>query len=224
MDLIFAMDVKSGLVVHGERGMRETYRPLDWGLSRDPEPRAYLRELRPRHLYIADLDRIMGISPHGYPVSTLLPWDGLLLLDRGARSPDDLRCPPGITPVIGTETAGPNLAAYKGGYLSIDIRDGHVLPRGDAPETFLRSAACWDFEAVILLAISAVGTGGGVPPPGTLDRYRASYPSRLLWGGGVRDTSDLSLLEEAGFDGAIVCTGVHSGKIPVVWIRRGATC
>ncbi|HDS63384.1 MAG TPA: nickel transporter, partial [Methanofollis liminatans] len=28
----------------------------------------------------------------------------------------------------------------------------------------------------------------------------------------------------AGFDGAIVATGVHRGTIPLEWLREGRTC
>ncbi|MDD1666553.1 MAG: nickel transporter, partial [Methanomicrobiales archaeon] len=35
---------------------------------------------------------------------------------------------------------------------------------------------------------------------------------------------DLEELRDAGFDGAIVATGVHRGAIPLEWVRRGSLC
>ena len=34
----------------------------------------------------------------------------------------------------------------------------------------------------------------------------------------------LDMLADAGFDGAIIATALHSGRIPLEWIRRGRVC
>ena len=36
--------------------------------------------------------------------------------------------------------------------------------------------------------------------------------------------TDLQLLSDAGFDGAIIATALHHGAVPLAWIRRGCCC
>ena len=74
-----------------------------------------------------------------------------------------------------------------------------------------------------MLDIEGVGTGRGLDPV-FLDRCRAAYPNRLLWGGGVATMEDLYLLKEHDYDGAIIATALHNGAIPLDLIRRGHLC
>ncbi len=63
-----------------------------------------------------------------------------------------------IVNIVGTETGGSDLSGYHGGFLSIDIKQGRVIPSGNDPVDVFTSAQHWDFEGCILLNISAVGT------------------------------------------------------------------
>lgn len=223
MDLILALDIMGGLVVHGKSGNRSSYAPLDWGISKSAEPLIYIRVIRPRHLYIADLDRIGGQPGNDYQVMAVAHFVDSCFVDRGCRSPEDCLPLPGTIAVIGTETAGADLSGYQGGFLSVDIRDGLVLPSGVRPEEVLKEASGLDLEGCIILNLGAVGTGGGVSGP-DLSRLRACYPGRLLYGGGVASEQDLDRIMDAGFDGAIVTTAVHSGAIPLDAVREGTWC
>jgi phosphoribosylformimino-5-aminoimidazole carboxamide ribotide isomerase len=107
--------------------------------------------------------------------------------------------------------------------LSVDIRDGRVIPSGREPADVLRQANGWKFSGCIILNISAVGTGEGLNPA-LLATLRAAYHRKLFWGGGVATTADLGALCKAGFDGAIIATALHKKKIPLSWIRRGRVC
>ena len=53
---------------------------------------------------------------------------------------------------------------------------------------------------------------------------RNAYGKKLFYGGGVRNGHDLDRLARAGFDGAIVATGVHKGSIPLESLREGYWC
>jgi phosphoribosylformimino-5-aminoimidazole carboxamide ribotide isomerase len=53
---------------------------------------------------------------------------------------------------------------------------------------------------------------------------REAFSGKLLWGGGVASVDDLELLENSGFDGAIIATALHNNTIPVEMIRRGKFC
>lgn len=220
MDLILAADLKGGHIVHGKSGMRDEYRPIVTPLASSSEPIRYLEEIQPRYLYIADLDRISGTGDHDLLIPSLADRVSLLMLDRGCRGPADILMHPRVISIIGTETAGPDLSSYRDGYLSVDMKEGRMLPSLTDPLPFLETAGGYSFDGCILLDISGVGTQSGLDPQ-RLSRYRAAYQGRLLWGGGVSSMEDLFLLDEQGYDGAIIATAVHRGAIPVDLIRRG---
>jgi phosphoribosylformimino-5-aminoimidazole carboxamide ribotide isomerase len=223
MELVLAMDLKGGLVVHGKSGQRETYKPLDWGCSPTAEPVGFVKAIGPKYIYIADLDRIEGKGSHDRLVAACARQVSLCYADRGCRSPHDFLSGYHITNIVGTETGGEDLSHYDGGFLSLDIKNGRVIPSGREPVAVLRQANGWKFEGCIVLNIGAVGTETGLNRE-ILDEMRAAYHRKLFWGGGVAAIADLHILQDAGFDGAIIATAFHHGKIPPDWIRRGRVC
>jgi len=223
MELVLAMDLKGDQVVHGKSGHRETYKPLDWGCSPTAEPIGFVKAIAPKNIYIADLDRIEGTGSHDRVVAECARQVSRCYLDRGCRSPDDILEGYHITNIVGTETGGENLSAYHGGFLSLDLKNGRVIPSGRKPFDVLRQANSWKFGGCIILNIGAVGTESGLDPV-VLDEMRAAYHRKLFWGGGVATPDDLALLCDAGFDGAIIATAIHHKKIPLAWIRRGRVC
>lgn len=220
MDLILAMDLKSGLVVHGMKGDRVSYRPLDWGLSPTADPAGYVEAIGPRFLYVADLDRIDRTGDHDREVFRCASMVDTCYVDRGVTSPGEFIEGDNIVNIVGTETAGDDLSVFGSGFLSIDVKNGRVIPGGLDPLDILARAEDWPFEGCIILDISAVGTGSGIDA-GKLEHLRSAYGRSLFYGGGVSGTRDLSVLVESGFDGAIVATALHRGRIPAESIRRG---
>ncbi len=223
MELVLAMDLKDGLVVHGERGDRMNYRPLTWGASPVADPEGFIRHIRPRSIYIADLDRITGAGSHDGLLARCNQLVRHCYADRGCRGPEDLLSLEHFENVIGTETAGNMLTRYKSGYLSIDMKEGKVIPSGRDPMEYIRSANELCFDGCILLDISGVGTSKGLDQE-LLIQMREAFSGRLLWGGGVASVEDLEMLGNSGFDGAIVATALHTNTIPVEIIRRGIFC
>ena len=223
MDLILAMDLKDNLVVHGKSGHRETYKPLDWGCSPTADPVGFVRAIAPKFIYIADLDRIESRGSHDRIIAECARNVSACYVDRGSRSPTDLLPGYHISTIIGTETGGKDLSKYAGGFLSLDLKDGRVVPSGRDPMAMLRQANGWKFEGCIILNIGAVGTEEGLNKD-MLDAMRSAYHKKLFWGGGVAGVADLTLLRESGFDGAIIATALHHKKIPLAWIRMGRLC
>jgi phosphoribosylformimino-5-aminoimidazole carboxamide ribotide isomerase len=223
MDVILAMDLMGGKVVHGRKGERAAYRPLLWGLSPSADPVEYVQFLHPRFLYIADLDRIQGCGSHEEAIKTCAALVERTYLDRGCRSPADCLRNPGITDVVGTETAGEDLSAFHGGYLSLDLRDGRVVPHDQDPTLLLARLASLDFAGAILLNIGAVGTFA-MPAEATLRSWRDACSCPLLYGGGVSGEGDLVRLRDLGYEGAIVSTALHRGRIPLSLVQEGCLC
>jgi phosphoribosylformimino-5-aminoimidazole carboxamide ribotide isomerase len=223
MDLILAIDLKNNLVVHGKSGQRGSYKPLDWGCSPTAEPVGFVMAIAPKYIYIADLDRIERTGSHDRIIAECARLVSICYADRGCHVPDDFLHGYHITNIVGTETGGEELSQYNGGFLSLDIKNGCVVPSGRKPLDILRQANGWKFEGCIILNIQAVGTGTGVNRD-MLETMRAAYHRKLFYGGGVAAIADLHILRDAGFDGAIIATAFHHGKIPLDWIRRGYVC
>jgi phosphoribosylformimino-5-aminoimidazole carboxamide ribotide isomerase len=223
MDLILAIDLKGGVVVHGSAGERSRYAPLTWGLASSAVPLAYVSELSPKYIYIADLDRIERQNGNLSHIASCARLVDRCYVDRGCRSPSEYLDMEHVVNVVGTETAGEDLSIYEGGYLSIDIRDGSVIPNGEDLLEILEKAENWAFDGVIILNLGSVGTGAGIRSL-PIEAIRSAYSGTLLFGGGVASTTDLQDLASAGYDGAIVATAVHRGAIPLSWMRRGRLC
>jgi len=222
MDLVLALDLMGGQVVHGAGGERARYRPLLLPGVISAEPRAVVSALSPRYLYIADLDRIMGTGDHDDAIRDCARLVQRSYVDRGVRSPADYLEEDNLVNVVGTETGGADLGRYPGGFLSVDVRNGRVIPGGGDPLGLLRDAGGWAFEGCILLNLGRVGTAAGLPEG--LGDIRDACEKTLFYGGGVGSVEDLERLRDAGFDGAILATGVHRGAIPLEWVRRGSFC
>ncbi len=222
MDLILAMDLKGGLVVHGRSGERAGYLPLTWGAAPAAEPVPFVSHIAPRFLYIADLDRIAGKKPHDAVIVSCARLVERCYVDRGTRFPEDVLTGPGLVAVVGTETAAGPISGYRG-FLSVDVKDGRTIPEGRDPCEILKMANNLHFDGCILLNISAVGTGS-LPAQEILETYRMAYEGTLLYGGGVAGEGDLGKIRDSGFDGAIIGTALHRGAIPLEWIRRGSFC
>ena len=223
MDLILAMDLMKGQVVHGQKGERNTYRPLIWGISPSTDPVEYIRFLRPHFLYIADLDHIQRTGSQIQAICECAKEVTRCYVDRGCRSPDDFLFHPSITNVVGTETAGSDLTLYHGGFLSLDIKGGKVVPTGEDPVQLLAELDSLDFDGAILLNIGAVGTGT-IPPLTDLKSCRRAFKGTLFYGGGVGEEKDLYLLYRLGYEGVLISTSLHRGLIPLSFIREGYLC
>ena len=223
MDLVLAMDLRHGAVVHGKQGNRKGYRPLDWGQSPSAEPIRFVSELRPKYLYIADLDRIEGMGSHDDAIRACARLVVCCYVDRGTRTPNEHLEGDHIVNVIGTETCGDDLSRYHGGFLSIDVKRGKVIPSGRTPVDVLMEADRLGFEGCIILNLGAVGTQEGIDTA-TLRPMRAAFSKKLLYGGGVATIDDLHRLAGEGFDGAIIATAVHHGAIPLELVQEGCLC
>jgi phosphoribosylformimino-5-aminoimidazole carboxamide ribotide isomerase len=240
MQLIPVIDLVRGQAVHARAGDRARYRPIESVLTPghlgDPLAlvQAYRDSVGARECYVADLDAIQGGELQRDLLRELARVAAPcgLLLDAGAHSPAGVHAVLALgvsAVVIGLETL-PRLefledavaAAPPGGIVfSLDLRLGRpvLLPAAATnpglpePEDLASRAVDAGVGAVLLLDVGRVGTGGGVDLE-LLRRLRRRFPHvRLLAGGGVAGVEDLRRLADAGCDGALVATALHSGRI-----------
>jgi phosphoribosylformimino-5-aminoimidazole carboxamide ribotide isomerase len=246
MRVIGVVDLRAGRAVHARGGARDRYAPVDViaGVRIDPgDPlalaRAYIDRLGVTELYAADLDAILRHPPQDTVVARLAALGAPLCVDAGVSSVDGARrlLALGVRQVVvGLETL-PSYAALRsvcdavgGGRVafSLDLRgrepvlapDG--IPPGDTLDRVAARAAEAGAGTIIVLDLARVGTGAGLDLE-TLAGIRRAVPHlTLLAGGGVAGPGDLARLAEAGCDGALVATALHTGLIGAAEIAAAA--
>lgn len=221
MKVFFVVDIKSGKVVAGKGGERESYPPIT-AISRlvsSDDALKVIEEIKPRFLYAADLDRIVGLGDNFSLLSKLSKRVEELIADCGFRSPEELENLP-FTPVVGTETFDITQLDRKC-YVSLDFKERFLDASGkfesweDAVE-FLNS---FDLYGLIVLPIHAVGSMR--PDLSVLTKTLELSEHPVMLGGGISGVEDLERLKEMGCSGVLVATAVHKGKIPLDVVRRG---
>ena len=94
---------------------------------------------------------------------------------------------------------------------------------GDNPVALAQRAVGCGVSAVIVLDLARVGASVGVDP-GMLAAMRAAVPNaELVAGGGIRDADDVARAAEAGCDGVLVGTALHTGSLSVRRIHHHGT-
>jgi len=226
---IFVLDIFNGAVVHALQGERSRYEAIEKHskIVSTSEPLGILREIHPKEVYLADLNRLTG-SGENLAIIEEISSRAKTMADIGILKASDLRYLPGIvTPILGTETASFDLMAkaalQRMIVVSIDMKHREVLTRdpdlsAQAPLQFLRRLNGLPLQAVILLELDRVGTSAGLDRK-FLEKAAAVSEHPLILGGGVKGVEDLQALEDLGFSGALVATAVHNGKIPVEMVR-----
>jgi len=227
---VFVLDLFNGSAVHAVRGEREKYQPIA-AMSRVVEtsdPISILELLRPKEVYVADLDRITG-SGDNLDLIGEIARKAETMADIGVSSLKDLDLLPiSCKPVLGTETGSFDLieraSARRDVAVSVDLFGGEVLTHDPAlkvqPLDLIRKLNALPLKEIILLSLDRVGTSKGLDEA-FLRKAADLSDHPLLLGGGVKDGSDLERLGELGLAGALVATAVHDGKIPLDAIRRG---
>ena len=241
MQLIPVIDLSHGVAVHARAGNRAHYEPAESvlapGARGDPHAiiQAYRDVLRARECYLADLDAIQGGDSQRGLLRGLLRsaapcW---LLVDTGisdAGSALELLALGANRVVVGLETlrafddlasivaaAGPERVVF-----SLDLRLGRPVlhPANDESSgpgptavSLAGRAVASGVRTLLVLDVGRVGTDGGVDLT-LIEGLRRRFPSeRLLVGGGVAGRRDLERLRDAGCDGVLLATALHTGRV-----------
>ena len=229
MKCIFVLDIFNGAVVHAVRGERSRYEPIERysQIVSTSEPLGVLGEVRPKEVYVADLNILTG-SGENLAVIRSISRKAKTMADIGISNSSDLdRLPNDITPILGTETAPLQMmeeaAQHRKVVASLDMKNRKVLTRdpllaNQEPLQILLLLNDLPLEAIILLELDRVGTSLGLDRE-FLKKAALISEHQLILGGGVGGVEDLTMLEELGFSGALVATAVHNGRIPVKLVR-----
>ena len=243
MQIIPVLDIAGGIAVHAQAGERTRYAPLQSDLTPGAvgDPLAVLRafhsSLGIHQCYVADLDAIQGGAVQRTLLRELAEFHtgfaGALMVDAGTHLPEGalevLSCGASEV-VVGLETLQAfsdleNIIRVVGTsrvVFSLDLRLGNPIlhpamqdARGAGPEpvSLAEQAAGRGATTILILDLGRVGTGCGVDL-GLLESLRRRLPGvRLLAGGGVLTRADLERMRDAGCDGALVASALHTGRL-----------
>jgi len=228
MEIIFAMDIRGGVVVKGYKGDRERYEPIERHskICTTSDPLNVIDAIRPRRTYIADLDRILGGGSNSLIIKRLSTHTKTLI-DIGIRHLDDVREAEriGETAIIGTETGSLDViraAQSMRVAVSIDVKDGSAMSLDPAlsgdPLQVVERMNLYKVRALLLLNMNLVGTKQGVDFD-FIERVIDISGHPILVAGGIKNSEELDKLEDLGASGVVLSTAIHEGIIPVDLVR-----
>lgn len=225
MKLYFVMDLLRKEVVRAVRGEREKYQPvhLSSGLLDTSDPERAVKNINPKYIYVADLDRIMGEGDNIQVINKISGNVEHLMADCGFKEPAELEGL-GFDGVVGSETF--DLRQLKDNpanvhYVSLDIKNKFM----DASDSFhsweeaLEWLNSFNLKGVVILTLSKVGT---LSLDHDIFNKAAEISDNPLYaGGGVKSLEDILNLDNLGFDGVLIASAFHEGKIDPETIKRG---
>lgn len=228
MDIIFAMDIRGGVVVKGYKGDRERYEPIERHskICKTSDPLDVIDVIKPRRTYIADLDRILGTGSNSLIIKRLGTRTSTLI-DIGIRRLDDVREAERIsdTAIIGTETG--SLDVIRGAQsmrvaVSLDVKDGSVMSSDPAlsgdPLQVVERMNLYKIRELLVLNMNLVGTKQGVDFD-FIKRVIDVSGHPIVVAGGIKDTEELDKLEDLGAAGVVLSTAIHEEIIPIDLVR-----
>lgn len=228
MDIIFAMDIRGGVVVKGYKGDRERYEPIERHskICKTSDPLDVIDVIKPRRTYIADLDRILGTGSNSLIIKRLGTRTSTLI-DIGIRRLDDVREAERIsdTAIIGTETGSLDViraAQSMRVAVSLDVKDGSVMSPDPAlsgdPLQVVERMNLYKIRELLVLNMNLVGTKQGVDFD-FIKRVIDVSGHPIVVAGGIKDTEELDKLEDLGAAGVVLSTAIHEEIIPIDLVR-----
>ncbi len=234
MKIIPVIDVLNCVVVHGVRGKRSEYQPLESVLCESVEPLEVAEAFKTlgfSELYIADLDAIIRGSANFQVFKRIAKEAGLkLMVDAGVTDLEKAQklLDNGVSKVVvGTETLSRKgfvgeavrLFGSERIIVSLDLKGDKVLVKlgfdgCKNPLCVLQEFENMGVSEVIVLDLARVGSGEGVDVD-FLKKVLETASMDVYVGGGVRDIKDLVELKKLGVSGVLVATALHCGKISV---------
>lgn len=221
MKIFFVLDIREGVVVHAEKGEREKYKRIEEKslVVKTSDPNSIVEILRPRFLYVADLDRIAGKGDNLRVIEALAEKVDELIADCGFREPEELRDFK-FKPVLGSETFDITKVDRKC-YVSLDFFDKFV----DRSQKFRNFSEAIEFlntldlEGLIVLNVRRVGTMN--VDFELISKAVEISENPVFVGGGVGSLEDLRRLHEIGCKGVLIATAIHRKALPLDLIRSG---
>ncbi len=221
MDVYFVMDIKQGRVVAGKMGKRDEYREISETskIVSTSDPIEIIDALKPKNVYIADLDRIEKNGDNLRTVLKVSKMVNRLIADLGFEKIESIKYP--FTPVLGTETFDLRMMRDGDYIVSIDIKN-RLLDRSgmfEGVEDVLNYLNSFRIAGIIVLPIHKVGSLNF--DLSVVEKALSISNHPVLTGGGIRNIDDLLIAKEIGIDGVLISTAFHSGLIDPEILSKG---
>jgi phosphoribosylformimino-5-aminoimidazole carboxamide ribotide isomerase len=217
MKIIPVIDLKDGVVVHAQQGMREQYQPISTHLCQSSDIyqviNAFLGVYDFDTIYIADLNAITHQGNHDLLITEVLTtfphiqfW-----IDRGYQRYK--KYPGNYLPVLGSECYSDEtvieLKAFNNHFiLSLDYSISEAL----GAKSLFSDLDLWP-ETIIIMTLNRVGSNQG-PDLDKLNWFCRQYTHKnFIAAGGIRNTTDLQALKQVGVQQALIASALHSGAI-----------
>ncbi|EDL61686.1 HisA/HisF-related TIM barrel protein [Gimesia maris] len=238
MKIIPVLDILNQTIVRGIAGQRETYQPIQSGLTHSSQPLDIAQALQDEfgfsEFYVADLDAILQQRLNLQMYQCLLDAGFTFLLDCGLHFAGDsqpLSKMKGITIVAGLETLESpqelkQLVQNWGAastVFSLDLKQGKPVRNSssdnpyaaiDDPLEIAELSLQQGVNQMILLDLANVGTGQGTGTEALCRTLRSHHPDlRLITGGGIHSIDDLQTQAEQGADAVLVASALHDGRL-----------
>ncbi len=226
MKLFFVIDIMDGIVVRGYKGERESYKPINLfsKVVGSSDPVRVVESLKPKYLYVADLDKIMSRGNNLDLIISIKDRVKELMLDYGFNKPDDVFY--SISPVLGTETfdiRNVEKVEHEKVYVSLDLKENGLL---DASNSFkdwrnaLEFLNTYKLKGIIILTLHKVGTSQSLDFK-ILEKAIEFSENAIYAGGGVKNMDDLFKAKNIVCKGVLNSTAIHNGNLPLELIRKG---
>ncbi|OYV18987.1 MAG: Histidine biosynthesis protein [Methylococcaceae bacterium NSP1-1] len=217
MKIIPVIDLKDGVVVHAQQGMREQYQPISTHLCQSSDIyqviNAFLGVYDFDTIYIADLNAITHQGDHDLLITEVVSSfpDIVFWIDKGYQRFN--KYPGNHLPVLGTECYNDETVLELKDFdnhfiLSLD----YSLSRELGAKSLFSNQDLWP-ETIIIMTLNRVGSNQG-PDLDKLNWFSRQYPHKhFIAAGGIRNTADLLALKQVGVQQALIASALHSGAI-----------
>ena len=224
MQIIPVIDLLNGTVVHAKKGDRKNYQAIQSSISKSSKSLdivSALLEFYPfQQLYIADLNAIQKIGNNNFAeingISQQYP-DLKLWIDAGIGQISDLNLwnDRNFNVILASENFYDldNFLNIKAHLTSDCILSLDFMPDGyHGPSELLTETQYWPKD-VILMSLAHVGANQGINPNLLTQFKQHTTEFNLYAAGGVRNLDDLIMLKQAGIQGALIASALHSQQI-----------
>ncbi len=220
--IIPVIDIRGGIAVGAKGGNREEYMPLESVISKSPDPVGIAKSYEQngfQEIYIADLDGILEDNPNTDVLKRIAYTTTIkVMADIGVWDDERLKNLSRIKPVIATETLSSlNLINIPREFvLSLDTKGGRLVCEMNMGldrfiDIVIRNSK--RINEIILLDLSRVGMSRG-PNIGLCRHVIGRIPDReIIYGGGIRNLSDIDSLLQLGISKVLVGRLIHEGGI-----------
>jgi len=217
MKIIPVIDLKDGVVVHAQQGMREQYRPICTNLCQSPDIYKVIEAFMGAYdfdtIYIADLNAITQQGNHERLITGVLTAFPHIIfwIDSGYQCVK--KYPQNHLPVLGSESYSDEsvleLKDFNNHFiLSLDYSLSEAL----GAKSLFSDPDLWP-DTIIIMTLNRVGSHQG-PDFDKLSWFCEQYPHKhFIAAGGIRNADDLRALKQVGVQQALIASALHSGAI-----------